>query len=199
MQRSIIALLATFALALALAGCDAGKPAPKFKSGDITGAEFARGFTLTDHDGARRSLADFQGKAVLLFFGFTHCPDVCPTTLARAKLALQQLGADAGKVRVLFVSLDPERDTPAVLKGYVTAFDPGFVGLTGTPEEIKQVAQDFRVMYQKSRVEGQEGYSVDHSTQTYVYDPQGRLRLYVSHTQDVDVLVHDVKLLLAGA
>jgi protein SCO1/2 len=192
-------LSAALAALIGLAACDAGKPAPKFKSSDITGAQFAQGFTLTDHNGERRSLADFKGKAVLLFFGFTHCPDVCPTTLARAKLALQQLGSDASKVQVLFVTVDPERDTLDVLKGYVTAFDPAFVGFTGTPEEIKQVAQDFRIIYMKSKGEGPDDYSVDHSTQTYVYDPQGRLRLYISHAQEVDAVVHDVKLLLGGA
>lgn len=198
MSRALL-LSAALAALIGLAACDAGKPAPKFKSSDITGAQFAQGFTLTDHNGQRRSLADFKGKAVLLFFGFTHCPDVCPTTLARAKLALQQLGSDASKVQVLFVTVDPERDTLDVLKGYVTAFDPAFVGFTGTPEEVKQVAQDFRVIYQKSAGSGPGDYSVDHSTQTYVYDPQGRLRLYISHAQEVDAVVHDVKLLLGGA
>lgn len=198
MSRALL-LSAALAAFVGLAGCDTGKPAPKFKSSDITGAEFAQRFTLTDHNGQRRSLADFQGKAVLLFFGFTHCPDVCPTTLARAKLALQKLGPDASKVQVLFVSVDPERDTPEVLKGYVTAFDPGFVGFTGRPEEIRQVAQDFRIVYQKSKGNGPNDYTVDHSTQTYVYDPQGRLRLYISHAQDVDAVVNDLRLLLDGA
>ncbi len=199
MHRFAITLLAALALTLGLAACDGGKPAAKFASSDITGAEFAQAFTLTDHNGERRSLADFKGKAVLLFFGFTHCPDVCPTTLARAKLALQKLGPDASKVQVLFVSVDPERDTAEVLKGYVTAFDSGFVGFTGTPDEIKQVAQDFRIIYQKSKGDGPNDYTVDHSTQTYVYDPQGRIRLYISHAQDVDAVAHDLRLLLDGA
>jgi protein SCO1/2 len=199
MKRVPIAVLALLLATLGLFACDGGKSPPKFSASDITGAEFAKAFTLTDHNGERHSLADFKGKAVLLFFGFTHCPDVCPTTLARAKLALQKLGPDASKVQVLFVSVDPQRDTPEVLKGYVTAFDPSFIGFTGTPEEIKQVAQDFRIIYRKSEGKGPGDYTVDHSTQTYVYDPQGRLRLYISHAQDVDVVVHDVKLLLDGA
>jgi protein SCO1/2 len=144
-------------------------------------------------------LEDFRGKVVLLFFGFTHCPDACPTTLARFKLALQNLGNDASRVQVLFVTVDPQRDTPEVLKRYMTAFDPSFLGLTGSPEDIARTAQEFKVFYAKVSGRSANDYTMDHSAQTYVFDTEGRLRLYVGHAQGPDDLAHDIKLLLGTA
>ena len=167
-----------------------------FKATDVTGASFARDFHLTDHNGKARTLADFRGKAVVVFFGYTHCPDFCPTTLAEMTAALQKLGDKAKDVQVLFVSLDPARDTPQVLAQYVPAFNPSFVGLTGSEKEITALAKEYKLVYQR-RGEG-ESYTLDHSTGTYVYDPQGRLRLYVGYGQGAEVLAHDIALLLQG-
>lgn len=175
---------------LAACGGDA-----KFKSTDVTGATFARDFHLTDHNGKPRTLADFKGKALVIFFGYTHCPDFCPTTLAEMAEALHRLGDKAKEVQVLFVTLDPERDTGQILAQYVPAFHPSFLGLTGSAEEIAAVAKEFKAVYQKQG--GRENYTLDHSTGTYVYDPSGRLRLYVSYGQGADVLAHDLKILLA--
>ncbi len=167
----------------------------EFKATDVTGAAFARDFRLTAHDGKTRTLADFKGKAVVVFFGYTHCPDFCPTTLAEMAEALKRLGDDAKDVQVLFVSLDPERDTLEVLARYVPTFHPSFLGLTGSAEDLAAVAKEFKTVYQK---QGEGGnYTLDHSTGTYVYDQDGRLRLYVSYGQGADVLAHDLKILLA--
>lgn len=174
----------------ALAGC-----AREFKSTDVTGANFARDFKLTDHTGKTRTLADFKGKAVVVFFGFTNCPDFCPTTLAEMAAALKQLGSKARDVQVLFVSLDPARDTLPVLARYVPAFDSSFLGLTGSEEEIAGVAKEFKLVFQK-RGSG-DNYTLDHSTGTYVYDAAGKLRLYVGYGQGADVLAHDLKVLLS--
>jgi protein SCO1/2 len=187
--------LALLAVALAFAaGCDGGKGG--FRSTDVSGAQFGRDFALIDHTGKPRRLGDFHGKVVVVFFGFTHCPDVCPVTLAELAAARRQLGADGERVQVLLVTVDPERDTPEVLSKYVTAFDPGFLGLTGSPRQIAEVAREFKVVYQK--VEGRQpaSYSVDHSAGTFVFDPQGRLRLYVSYGQGAEVFAHDIALLL---
>lgn len=176
---------------IALAGC-----AREFKSTDVSGANFARDFTLTDHSGKTRTLADFKGKAVVVFFGYTHCPDFCPATLAEMAAALKKLGGKAKDVQVLFVSLDPARDTLPVLAQYVPSFNPSFLGLTGSDEEIAAVAKEFKLVYQK-RGEG-ENYTLDHSTGSYIYDPSGRLRLYVGYGQGAEVLAHDLKVLLAA-
>jgi protein SCO1/2 len=177
-----------------LAGCKGGGPA--FQSTDITGAEFGREFTLTDQSGARRTLADFRGKVVVVFFGFTHCPDVCPTTLAKLAGAMKTLGADADRVQVLLITVDPERDTAAVLGPYVTAFDPRFIALRGTAEETAAVAKEFKVIYQKVAGGTPENYSMDHSAGSYVFDAEGRLRLYVAYGQGGDVFAHDIAQLL---
>jgi protein SCO1 len=183
------------ALAL-LAACDTGKP--QFKNTDITGADYAKDFALTDHTGKPRSMADYKGKVVSIFFGFTNCPDVCPTTLAEMKGVLEKLGPDAKKVQVLFVTVDPERDTQALLAQYVPAFDPSFVGLYGDLESTQFVAKNYKVFFQKVPGKTPGTYSVDHSAGSYVYDPQGRLRLFVRHGQPLDGMVSDFKLLLAG-
>jgi protein SCO1/2 len=172
--------------------------APRFMLTDVTGAKFGRDFALTDHDGRPRTLADFRGKVVALFFGFTRCPDVCPTTLAELAAVMNQLGADAGGVRVLFVTLDPERDTPALLKQYVPAMHPAFLGLYGDAEAIARTAKEFKVYYQKQPASG-GGYSVDHTAGTYLFDREGHLRVFAPYGQDQAALMHDLRLLLNGA
>ena len=171
---------------------------PAFQASDISGSSFGRDFELKDPQGRTRTLADFRGKAVVLFFGYTQCPDVCPTTLAALAEAMKRLGADADRVQVLFVTVDPERDTPALLAQYVPAFDPRFIGLYGDADATARTAKEFKVLYQK--VAGPTGnYTMDHSAGTYVFDPQGRLRLYVSNGQGPDVFVHDLRELLHAA
>ncbi len=169
-----------------------------FASTDITGANYAKGFQLTDHTGAPRSLADYRGKVVTLFFGYTQCPDVCPTNLLGMAEVMRQLGPDADKVQVLFITVDPERDTQALLAEYVPAFDKRFVGLFGDAATTAAVARDFKVFYQKQGDTSGQAYTVDHSTGTYVFDPQGRLRLYVKHGEKPEAIVGDVRKLLAG-
>jgi protein SCO1/2 len=192
LPRLLIAVL----VALALAACDGGKPS--FKNTDISGADYAKDFALTDHTGKPRTLADFKGKVVTIFFGYTQCPDVCPTTLTEMKGVLEKLGPDAARVQVLFVTIDPERDTQALLAGYVPAFDASFLGLYGSPEATAKIAKDFKVFYQKVPGKTPGSYTMDHSAGSYAYDPQGRLRLFVRHGQPLEGLVGDLKLLLAG-
>jgi protein SCO1 len=171
--------------------------APKFNTTDITGAPFAKTLALTDHTGKPQTLENFKGKVVLVSFGFTHCPDVCPTTLANWAEAIKQLG-DAGKdVQGLFVTVDPERDTPALLSQYVPAFNPTFLGLLGNAEQTKAAATEFKVIYQKAAGATPETYTVDHSTATYVFDRAGRVRLMATHNTPVSALTSDLKVLLA--
>ena len=188
-------LLAVLAVA-ALAACSAGGPA--FQASDVTGSSFGREFSLKDPDGKVRTLADFRGKAVVVFFGYTQCPDVCPTTLATLAQAMKELGPDADRVQVLFVTVDPERDTPDLLAKYVPSFDPRFLGLWGDADATARTAKEFKVLYQKVPGATPGSYTMDHSAGTYIYDPQGRLRLYVSYGQGPDVFTHDIKALLAG-
>jgi protein SCO1/2 len=171
----------------------------QFKSTDITGADFARTLDLTGHDGKARTLADFNGKVLVVFFGFTHCPDVCPTTLARLAAVMKALGPDAGRVQVVLVTVDPARDTPEVLAKYVTAFNPAFLGLTGDAAAIERTAKEFRVIFEKQAGQTPETYTVDHSSGIFVFDPKGRVRLFVSGQQDASTLEHDIRLLLTGA
>jgi protein SCO1/2 len=179
-------------LALA-AACDSS---PQFKSTDITGAPYGHTLELTDHTGKPRRLEDFRGKAVVLFFGFTHCPDICPTTLADIAGAVKSLGPDAERVQVVMVSVDPERDTPEALAKYVTAFDPRFLGLRGDLAATKKAASEFKIYFEK-RKQG-ESYTVDHSGQSYVIDPEGRLRLLVRHDRIAQDLAADLRTLLSG-
>lgn len=175
-------------------------PKPEFKGTDITGADFGRALSLTDHNGTRRSLQDFRGKLIVLFFGYTHCPDVCPTTLGDVARALRQLSPEqAARVQVLFVSVDPERDTPEMLKSYVPYFHPDFLGLLGTPEEVAEAAREFRIVYRKHVEEGASGYLVDHTAGSYVLDAQGRLRLFLPFAQPAPDIAHDLQLLLEKA
>lgn len=182
-------------IALLLPGCS-GPPA--FKSTDITGSDWGKEFALTDPQGQTRRLADFKGKAVVLFFGYTQCPDVCPTTLASMRDVLARLGDDAKRVQVVFVTLDPVRDTPEVLAEYVKAFHPSFIGLHGDEATTAAVARDFKVFYAKQAGSTAGSYSIDHSTGSYAFDPQGRLRLLVRHGETPDNVAADLKLLLAG-
>lgn len=193
-MRAVFSLVTALCL---LGGCGAPSSSPSFQSTDITGAELARSFQLVDHEGRARSLEDFRGKVLVVFFGFTHCPDVCPTTLGDLAQARRKLGAQGEQVQVAMITVDPERDTPEVLKEYVTALDPSFVGLTGTPEQIAQTAKEFKVFYQKSEGGTPDSYSVDHSSGTFVFDPQGRIRLLVPYGKGADVYVHDIEQLLA--
>jgi protein SCO1 len=177
-----------------MAGCHPGQPS--FQSTDISGADFGRGFALTDHNGKPRTLEDFRGQVVVMFFGFTHCPDVCPTTLAELAGAVRKLGPAGQKVQVLLVTVDPERDTPELLARYVTAFNPKFLGLRGNADETARVAKEFKVIYQKVAGPSPENYSMDHSAGSYIFDGQGRLRLYVGYGRGADVFAHDIDLLL---
>jgi protein SCO1/2 len=178
-----------------LAGC--GDEARQFKLTDVTGAKFGRDFALTDHHDTARRLADFRGKVVVVFFGFTHCPDVCPTTLAELAAVMNELGAQAAEVQVLFVTLDPERDSPAVLRQYVPAFHPAFLGLRGDADAIARTAAEFKVFYQKQPAAA-GGYSLDHTAGTYLFDREGRLRVFAQQGQEAAALLHDIRLLLTG-
>ena len=180
-----------------LMACEPRATPPTFNATDITGASFARDFRLTDHNGQTRALADFRGKLVALFFGYTHCPDVCPTTMADLAAAIKLLGPDGDKIQVLFVTVDPERDTAALMKQYVPAFNPTFLGLRPTTEQLKMLASEYKVVYQKNPSREQGNYLMDHSAGTYVYDTQGRLRLLMPYGTSAPVIASDLKVLLA--
>ncbi len=183
-----------------LAGCS-DKPADATASGftsiDITGAEYANGFQLTDHNGQQRTLADFKGKVVVVFFGFTQCPDVCPTSLSELAEAKRLLGADGDKLQGLFVSVDPARDTPQVMKEYMASFDPSFLALYTTADGLPELAKRFRVYYKKVDGPTPTSYTMDHSAGSYVYDTKGRVRLYTRYGSGAPALAGDVKKLLA--
>lgn len=187
-------LAATVIAALLLAGCDKG--APVFNAVDITGAAYARDFALTDHTGKARTLADYRGKAVVVFFGYTQCPDVCPSTLADLAQARAQLGSAGDKVQVLFVTLDPQRDTQQLLAQYVPGFDATFVGLRGTDEQTAATAKEYKVFFQKVAGKTPDTYTLDHTAGCYVYDTQGKLRLFLKHGLPVEAIVADLKRLL---
>jgi protein SCO1/2 len=180
-----------------LAACSEKKPS--FNAVDITGADYAKGFTLSDADGKQRTLADFKGKVVVMFFGYAQCPDVCPTTMSEMAQVKQQLGSDGDKLQVLFVTVDPERDRPPVMKAYMGAFDPGFVALIPTPEQLPALAKDYKVYYKKVEGKTPTSYSMDHSAASFVYDTEGRLRLYTRYGAGVPAMVSDIKALLKSA
>ncbi len=190
-------ILSTLIVSLTLLFSGCSQP-PTFKSTDISGSDWGKDFVLTDPQGQARRLADFKGKAVVVFFGYTQCPDVCPTTLLSMREVLNRLGNDAGRVQVVFVTLDPARDTPQVLAEYVTAFHPSFVGLRGDEATIAAVARDFKVFYAKQAGSTAGTYSLDHSTGSYAYDPEGRLRLLIRYGETPDNVASDLRLLLAG-
>jgi len=195
MKANIFACLLTVFLFLGMSGCNQQTSAKKFHSTDITGVEFGQDFQLTDHTGRVRTLADFRGKAVVMFFGYTHCPDVCPTTMSDLAQALNLLGKDADKVQVLFVTVDPARDTQALLASYVPAFNPGFLGLYGDEAATAKVAKDFRIFYQKHQGKNTQRYDVDHTAGTYVFDQSGKLRLFISYGQGAEIIAHDLRAL----
>ena len=184
-----------------VAGCDrtAGdRGRPTFHFTDITGAEFARKLELTDADGKPRSLADWRGKVVVVFFGYTQCPDVCPTTMAELAQIRTQLGADGDRLETVFVTIDPERDTPEVLKAYVANFGPNVVALRGDAEQTAAAAKEFKVFYAKVPGKTAGSYTMDHSAASFVFDPAGRVRLFVPYGADTKLLTGDVKQLLAA-
>ncbi len=172
-------------------------PAGSFKSLDITGANYGRHLDLPDFDGKIRHLSDFPGQLVVVFFGYTQCPDVCPTTLANLAETVQLMGADGAKVKGVFVTVDPERDQPELLKAYVTQFNPNWTALRGTPEQIAEATKEFKVFYRKVPGQTESSYTVDHTAASYVFDVRGRLRLYVRHATPAAELAADLKQLLA--
>ncbi len=183
-----------------ISGCqraDDAAAGASFRGMDITGASYGHDFRLSDPDGRERTLADFKGKVVLLYFGFTQCPDVCPTALSRAAEAKRLLGPEGERLQVIFVTLDPERDVAAVLRDYTAAFDPSFLGLSGDLQRTRETADHFKVYYRKVPTGG--SYTMDHSTLSYVFDPQGRLRLALRHEQNAQDYAHDLRLLLQGS
>jgi protein SCO1/2 len=184
---------------LALLGCDrAGAPTPpSFKAIDITGADYARELSLPDVEGRPRTLADFKGKVAVVFFGFTQCPDVCPGTLAELAAVKQALGPAGADVVGIFVSIDPARDTPEVLKAYVGNFGADFVALRGDDEQTKAAAKGFKVFFQKVPGKTDTSYTMDHTAGSYVFDRQGRVRLFTRYGTGAEALVHDLKILLA--
>ncbi|MDZ4255517.1 MAG: SCO family protein [Sulfuritalea sp.] len=184
-----------FCFATLLAGCS--EP-PRFVSTDLSMVDWGKDFSLTDHNGQPRRLADFKGKAVVLFFGYTQCPDVCPTTLATMRDAMALLGEDAKRVQVLFATVDPARDTPQLLAQYVPAFNPSFLGLYADEKSIAALTKDFKVFYAKQPGSTPGSYSIDHSTGSFAFDPQGKLRLLLRHGEAPANIAADLKLLLAG-
>jgi protein SCO1/2 len=196
-MKLILALVLSLGIAQ-LAGCDRGAPAPKFRLTDVTGADFRPDIALTDHNGKPRTLADFRGKVVTVFFGFTNCPDVCPTTLVEMAGVMKELGPDADKLQVLFITVDPERDTQKVLSQYVPSFHPSFLGLYGDAEATARTAKAFKIFHQKRPVQG-GGYSVDHSAGTFILDGQGRVRLFAQYGLGAQAYLHDIRILLGGA
>ena len=189
-------LLAVSAAVGSLAGCGQDKPA--FRGVDITGADYAQGFELRDQNGQVRTLQDFAGKAVVVFFGYTQCPDVCPTALQEMAQAKQLLGPDADKLQGVFITVDPERDTPELLKAYMANFGPDFVGLHPTPEQLPKVTKDFKIYFKKVEGKTPTSYTMDHSAGSFTFDPKGRIRLYNRHASGAEALATDVKILLSG-
>ena len=200
-RRHAVASFAACALTTSLAGilaaCTDSKP--QFKAVDLTGADYAKDFQLPDQNGQVRTLKDFRGKLVVVFFGYTQCPDVCPTTLSDLAEARKLMGPDGAKVQGLFVTVDPQRDTPEVLKNYMANFDPTFLALRGTPEQLAAVAKDFKVYYKKVDGKTPTSYTMDHSAANFVYDPQGHLRLYSRYDSGPQALASDLQLLLKDA
>jgi protein SCO1/2 len=184
-------------ISLLLSACGENAPVqPTFSTIDITNASWGKGFNLTDHHGKQRSLEDFRGQVVALFFGYANCPDVCPTTMARLAASMQALGKDAQRVQVLMVTLDPHRDTPQVLKQYVPAFHPTFLGLYGDEKATSEAAKEFRLVYQRQKP-GESGfYTVDHSGGIYVFDPQGRIRLFMTDEHTTEAITGDLRTVL---
>ena len=197
-RRQAVKIMAGVAwLSLAASLLSACSPErPQFKSIDLTGADYAQGFSLADHNGRQRTLKEFAGKIVVVFFGFTQCPDVCPASMAELAQVKQLLGPDGDKLQAIFITVDPERDTPELLKAYMGNFDPSFLALRPTMEQLPQVARDFKVYYKKVDGKTPGSYSMDHSAGSYIFDAKGRIRLYNRYGAGPDVLASDIRLLL---
>lgn len=196
-RRAAFHVFAAVAAAALLGACSPQKAA--FNAIDITGANYAQDFSLPDTSGKTRSIQDFKGKVVVVFFGYTQCPDVCPATMAELAEVKRQLGPDGDKLQGVFVSVDPERDTPEVLKAYMGNFDPSFVALSASPEKLAVVAKDYKVYYKKAEGKTPTSYTMDHSAGSYIYDPQGRIRLYTRYGTGPQALASDVRLLLQNS
>ena len=193
-RRTLLKSVAAMLAVAALSACSPDKP--QFKSIDITGADYANGFSLSDHNGVQRSLQDFKGKVVVVFFGFTQCPDVCPTALAELAEVKRKLGSLGDRLQGIFITVDPERDTEDVLKAYMANFDPSFVALRPTMAQLPEVAKAFKIYYKKSDGKTAGSYTMDHSAGSYVFDPEGRVRLYTRYGSGAEALAADVALLL---
>jgi protein SCO1/2 len=200
-KRHILQRLAACALLAAsaafLAGCSDSKAS--FSAIDVTGADYAKSFELTDHNGQVRRLTDFAGKVVVMFFGYTQCPDVCPTTMAEMLTIKKALGADGDRLQVLFVTVDPERDTPELLKAYMENFDPSFLALYTPPQKLPELTKSFKIYYKKVDGSTPTSYTMDHSAGSYVYDPKGQLRLFTRYGSPKEALIKDIQTLLGGA
>lgn len=196
-RRAVAALTgmaALFAASSLLTGCTPEKP--QFKSIDLTGADYARDFSLVDQNGQLRTVKDFAGKIVVVFFGFVQCPDVCPASMAELSEVKRLLGADGNRLQAIFITVDPERDTPELLKAYMANFDPTFLALRPAPAELAQVAKDFKIYYKKVDGKTKGSYSMDHSAGSYIYDPKGQIRLYSRYGSGADVVASDIRLLM---
>ena len=194
--RSLMTL--SLAAGLGLSGCDwlAGAPKPAFKGVDLTGAAYAQSLNLTDQDGRARNLAEFKGKVLVIFFGYTQCPDVCPTTLAELAEVKRSLGADGEKLQGIFVTVDPERDTEPLLKAYLSSFDPSFVALRGSESQTQQAAREFKVYYAKAPGKAPGSYTMDHTAASFLFDKQGHVRVFVRYGSGAQAMADDIKLLL---
>ncbi len=196
-HRNIVALSVAIMLAWLLAACESK---PGFNSLDITGIKgYGSDFRLTDHTGKPRTLADFHGKVVVMFFGFTHCPDVCPTTLSDMRQVMQKLGPDGSRMQVLFVTVDPARDTPELLAKYVPSFNPTFLGLYGDNAAIGKVTKDFKIVHQIQEGKTPESYTIAHTAASLVFDTKGQLRLFIAYGMEVDKIEADIRQLLKGS
>ena len=195
--KTALVVLALPAAAGLLSACTQAKP--QFQSVDLTGAEYATGFSLTDQNGQVRTLKDFAGKVVVVFFGFTQCPDVCPTTMSELAQVKKLLGADGDKLQAVLVSVDPERDTPEILKAYMGNFDPSFVALRPTPAQLADLAKDFKVFYKRVDGKTSGSYSMDHTAGSYVFDGNGKIRLFTRYGSGVEMLASDVRLLIKNS
>lgn len=196
-RRLVVQSLALAMTAGLLTACSPDKP--QFQSIDLTGADYAQGFSLADHNGQQRTLKDFAGKVVVVFFGFTQCPDVCPTSMAELAQVKKLLGPDGDKLQAIFITVDPERDTAELLKPYMGNFDPSFLALRPTLEQLPQVGKDFKLYYKKVEGKTPGSYTMDHSAGSYIFDGKGRIRLYSRYGAGAEVLASDIRLLLKNS
>jgi len=197
-KRLTLQRLAACSLVLAggswLAGCSESKPS--FHSVDVTGADYAKQFAVRDHNGQERHLTDFAGKVVVMFFGYTQCPDVCPSTMADMAELKKALGSDGERLQVLFVTVDPERDTPELLKAYMQNFDPSFLALVPTPQQLPEVTREFKIFYRKVEGTTPTSYSMDHSAGSYIFDAKGQLRLFTRYGSPKEAVLKDIQTLI---